>query len=236
MREVTFYHRLPPSRLIIDRAAWITAACRGKRVVHIGCVDSGLTEEKIGADRLLHGILAGVCDTVVGVDIDADGLRLMAERGIEPKYLICGDLSEDAETIVEGISLAMGACDLILCPEVLEHVPNPGAFLSGVKLIAAAFSAPVIVTVPNAFGLLRLLSVAMGIERVHSDHRAYYSWRTLSRALEDAGLTTREVLFYSRSWRGGAALNATLLRWKPQLADGLLVIAHPAVFTERTTH
>ena len=49
-----FSHKLPNVKVVSDRHPFIVNRCRGKTVLHIGCVDSGLLEERYKQGQLLH--------------------------------------------------------------------------------------------------------------------------------------------------------------------------------------
>src|SRR6266567_3930853 len=108
---------------IVDRIEYLRRRCMGKRVLHIGCLDHPeIIHERVKTGTWLHGIISSVSDLCVGIDIDSMGYDLVRrELGIENIQLL--DLSKP----LEGKDLS---ClnkinwDLILCPEMLEHITN----------------------------------------------------------------------------------------------------------------
>ncbi|MBO0181221.1 hypothetical protein J0682_30075, partial [Vibrio parahaemolyticus] len=73
--------------------------------------------------------------------------------------------------------------DVIVAGEIIEHLNNPGLFLSGVRRFMHRDSKLVITTI-NAYCAMRFFVYALrgrrGInEFVHPDHVAYYSYSTL---------------------------------------------------------
>lgn len=229
--SIAFAHVLPKTSLVCDRAGWLVDQCRNKTVLHIGCVDSGMTKERLQKGALLHERLMAVSADVIGVDIDANGIAVMESMGFS--QLLAADVSESAAYISDYITTTMGRCDLVVCGEVLEHVPNYGHFLAGVREVAATFGADVILTVPNAFSLRAALGIVAGVEIVHPDHKCYFSWKTLSVLLDQQGFHVEQTLFYSNesaSWSGAKGftkkvLNRTILRWRPYLSEGVIAVA-----------
>lgn len=225
-------HKLKAGRFIEDRRAWILDKARGCRVVHLGCTDAGFLEDKINQDMQLHAQLANACSKLIGIDIDRSGIEQLNARGYED--ILCADIARDHAQIIEEVAIRMGACDLIICGEVLEHVLNQGSFLEGVRQLAIANQATVIISVPNAFSLEGFVSVGLGVEDVHPDHKCYFSQVTLNTLLRQTGFRTVETCFYSRDRAKSRlrrilkrAIAMTVFAIRPQLADGLIVVAKP---------
>ena len=64
-----------PSAKVVDRESFILSRCHGARVLHLGCVDSGLLEERLSCGNLLHAALAKASRDLWGIDLDAAGLQ-----------------------------------------------------------------------------------------------------------------------------------------------------------------
>lgn len=71
--KTDFHHLLPKANLIRGRHPFIVDYCIGKKVLHIGCVDAGLMEERYKQNELLHQKLDKVASLLYGIDIDAGG-------------------------------------------------------------------------------------------------------------------------------------------------------------------
>ena len=141
--------RVPKVETVIGRMNFVLERCKGKKILHLGCVDEGLTEERIKKGDLLHTRLMSVAKEVLGVDISAEGIKLLKEYGID--NLIVGNI-EQLEQIEE---LNQQNFDIILLTEVLEHLNNPGLFLQGVKKLFSPDTL-MIITVPNGLRLTGL--------------------------------------------------------------------------------
>lgn len=190
-------HALPPVR-VVNREAFILEHVKGKRVV------------EFGASGALHDAVVEVATSVFGVDReDAPGVRGfdlddVRQTGLPlptPLNIASQDRTVTAERAVDHV-------DVILCGEVLEHLSNPGWFLT--RLRSHFEGVPVIVTVPNAFTASGAKWIARGFENVNLDHVAWYSPKTLATLLQRAGYVCADLYFYN----GDGAT-----------AEGLIVVA-----------
>ena len=168
---------------IVDRTEYLCEKARGKDVLHVGCADYPLTLERMSSSQFLHRRLTSSSRSCLGVDLSAEAIDAMKSAGMD--NVVCADacaLSERFEA----------EFDVIVAGEVIEHIPNPGIFMEQ----AAQCLRPggsLVVTVPNAFNILRLWGLLRGREIVHRDHCYYFSSKTLARLGELSGFRTQEV-------------------------------------------
>jgi len=236
---VNFVHSLPHVNFTVNRATWILERARDRRVIHIGCVDSGLDDGQTESANL-HRSMGEAAAFLVGVDVDAAGIDRMRAAGIDNLYV--GDVSADALLREEIVNALAGRADLIIAGEVLEHVRNAGRMLDGLREIALATGAEVVVTVPNALSFrAQLAAIRRRVELVHEDHVAYYSPVTLANAVSRSGLHVDAMLGYSytgdRVQSGPkklarSLLQSGLLKRRPHLGEGLICLCHPVVDSE----
>jgi 2-polyprenyl-3-methyl-5-hydroxy-6-metoxy-1,4-benzoquinol methylase len=229
---IKFFHSLPHVTFTENRATWIRERSAGRRVIHIGCVDAGMDGQ---SDANLHRDLVESTAFLVGVDVDTAGIERMRAAGIDNLFL--GDVATDAALRQRIVTSVSGNADLIIAGEVLEHVRNAGGLLDGLREMAVATGADVVVTVPNALAFrAQLASIRRRIELVHEDHVAYYSPVTLANAVSRAGLQVDEMLGYSyasdRVQSGPKRLarlllQSGLLKHRPHLGEGLICLCHP---------
>ena len=151
-----------------DRRLVLAALCNGKRVLHLGCADSPLTD----VDNNLHLFLQGHAAKLDGHDLDGDALQIL-----QP-HVTKGELFSRLED-------AKADYDLVLIPEVLEHVDNVRTFLAEVDRIRCR---EIVITVPDAFSCMsRHFDYASAtrtfLEAVHPDHNCWYSPYTLQNIL-----------------------------------------------------
>lgn len=182
--------RVPKVTTVMGRMDFVLDRCKGKKVLHLGCVDEGLIEERIESRELLHFKLVGIAAEVWGVDISEEGIQLLKEHGAD--NLVVGNI----ERIDEIEELKEHDFDIILLTEVLEHLNNPGLFLQGVKKLFKSDTA-MIVTVPNGLRLTGLMRQIKGYEFVHPDHNYWFSYKTVKTLMEKNGYHIEEILTYS---------------------------------------
>ena len=167
-----------PDAAVVDREQFIVDTIRGKTVI------------EFGASGALHGKITAAASVVVGVDRDRAP----------------GVIGFDLDAIGQDLPV-LAKPNWIVCGEVIEHLSNPGYFLSRLKHQYGGV--PMIITVPNAFTDVGRKTLDKGIENVNRDHVAWYSYTTLKTLLTRAGYTIRELY-----WYGG----------KPYYAQGLVVV------------
>jgi SAM-dependent methyltransferase len=211
-----------------SRWAFVLNRCRGRTVLHLGCV--GATdfpaEEKLqafGAGRVLHPRLAAVSRELVGVDNDGPAVQLLRSRLGERTILI-----GDAEHL-ENLNLDR-TFDIILCGDLLEHLSCPGRALEGARRFMATTS-ELIVSVPNSFALLANLRFTMGRFQDGAQHVATFSKFNLQTLLERHGFELKELYTaydhpaFSRPERIKLALGVPFFRLLPERGGTLLAIA-----------
>ena len=176
--------------IVIGRKKFMLDICQDKRVLHLGCVDEGLTRERLKTGTLLHAQLLAVARELYGVDISEEGLNLLRQAGIP--NLILGNV-EHLDQIPE---LREKTFDVILAPEIIEHLNNPGLFLRSAKRLFHE-NTVMIITTPNAYRVTGLGYRLKGLEFVHPDHNYWFSWSTLSSLLRKNGYQIIDSKLYS---------------------------------------
>jgi SAM-dependent methyltransferase len=185
------FHKLPRVPIVSGRQEIILRKCRGKKVLHLGCGDAGLFQERVNRGELMHQRLAEVAGELWGVDIDAHHVSCLREKGFA--NIIEGDICrlDDIEGLPEK------PFDIILASEVIEHLRNPGMFLDSVRKRMVPYETVLMITVPNPFSLDRFLWLLRGIEHIHPDHCSWFSYYTIRNILEKSGFSLEEVCVYS---------------------------------------
>jgi SAM-dependent methyltransferase len=230
--QLEMVHKLPPAR-VVDRIEYLSGLARGRRVIHVGFVDSGYEDMQAEAGTWLHQHLADVAASLVGIDVDEAGVARAKAQGFEA-YVADG---REPDVLA---SLGIEPAEVLIAGEVIEHLDDPGSFLDGLHGLLAP-GGLLVLTTPNASGLLNGFAAMAGAEINHPDHVILFSWRTLTNllgrhgwehvrtatyvpAVKQApakglgalvlGLAGRFVLFLERSIGTG---------WAPFVADGLIV-------------
>jgi len=157
--------------------------CRGKRVLHVGCADWPITDPATS----LHLALETVCAKLDGVDPHVEALEQLAPYS-------SGRLYSSLEEVTDSY-------DVVLVPEVLEHVPNVEAFFEALQNIDAS---TFFISVPDAFqcrgGHFDYLDGAQTfVEVVHPDHNVWYTPYTFANTIRKySNLNIEQMWFFNR--------------------------------------
>lgn len=140
--------------------------CAGKRVLHVGCVDWPITD----LQRSLHLQLDKICE-LDGFDINTGAFAQMQPHLHGALYSRWEDVPHDY--------------DLVLVPEVLEHVPDVQGFFAELDAVGAP---EYLITVPDAYSCMRRhfdynAGAQTFVEVVHPDHNCWYTPFTLANVL-----------------------------------------------------
>lgn len=209
-----FYHSL--NDLIhqcVNREDYLIDITKNKDVLHFGFLDTPFTKEKIESGNLLHLKIKNNAKFIYGVDIDKESLNIYQ------------NLTHDYNNIIFDIQkndlypdILLNRFDIILFPEILEHLLYPTQALQNLKnLCILNNNAKVLITVPNAFSMYGFYAAMNGIEIVHPNHYFYFSPITLKKLLNDTGFTNIRLLLY----------NSPSLNSKGITQNGLIAICSP---------
>jgi len=171
-------------RNIPDRISIIVNFCRGKNVIHVGCLDhEPLVLKKIETNTWLHKRIDEVAAKQVGIDINRSGIEFVTKNtGFHNIYF--EDVMSEKPA---GEFIQRQKWDAMILGEVLEHVNDPVCFLKKIKEKYASLVKEVLVTVPNAFAWENFRLAIKHKECINSDHRAWFSVFTLAKNLAEAG-------------------------------------------------
>jgi 2-polyprenyl-3-methyl-5-hydroxy-6-metoxy-1,4-benzoquinol methylase len=132
-------------------------------------------------------------DLCIGVDVNTRGYNFVrSELGVDNVELL--DLSAHLDN--DNLSrLRHFEWDLILCPEVLEHITNPQKVLQNLTLLAHP-GTTLVITGPNAFSFINFVNAFRRFEELNSDHNYWFTFYTLSHMLAVNGWTPSHLLYY----------------------------------------
>ena len=176
---------------------------------------------------LLHFELEKVTADLYGIDSDRDAIGLLEPHGV--KNIYWADLEN-----LDDLDLHE-TFDVIVAGEMIEHLNNPGQFLSGIRRFMNPESRLLLTTI-NAYCGMRFFYYGLRGKRgksepVHPDHVAYYSYSTLSLLLKRHDINVETFLFYDlgREHRPHNRwflniLNDICVRVAPQWADGIIAV------------
>jgi len=192
-----------------------------KKVHHLGCTDhSSIIEYKVDNGRYLHRQLSYVAQECLGIDINADAAKQLRAYGID--NIVIKDITKP------GISEILdNKWDFLLMAEMLEHVDNPVDFLRSIVKEYGKNIDRVIITVPNAFGLIHLVSViGKGVESVNYDHKYWFTPYSACKVVHESGLIIEDLIMclYENS-TPVLKENSQELMNKPILLDTIIVVA-----------
>ncbi len=192
----------------------------GRRVLHVGFADHvPLIASRVADGSWLHARLTASALACLGIDINVQAVSTARGLGFENVREL------DIFAPQAAAMFAEFKPDLVLVPDVIEHLPDPAAFLR--RLAQCLPHAEFVVTVPNALSLRNAVQALRGAEGINTDHRAWFSPFTLLKVLADAGLQSQNLHGCAVSASGsikGRLLRA-LTQWNPIWSDVLLVRA-----------
>jgi SAM-dependent methyltransferase len=144
------------------REELILDTCAGKRVLDIGCVDHAAAQ--VGGERWLHGRVASVASSCVGLDLHHEGVERMRELGYDAEVV---DITEPPPA-----RLVDDPFDVVVAGELIEHLTAPIALFE----FAARVLVPggtLVLTTPNPFAPWRARAGQLGIVWENADHLVY---------------------------------------------------------------
>jgi 2-polyprenyl-3-methyl-5-hydroxy-6-metoxy-1,4-benzoquinol methylase len=194
---------------------------RGKSVLHVGCTDHlEIIEIKLQSNNLLHQQLSCVASACLGIDIDEKAAGYLRARGFE--NILIADITQP------GISqIAAARWDYLLLADILEHIDDPVSFLKAIAVHYKNNIGGVIITAPNAFGLIHMsAALGDGIESVNRDHRYWFTPYTLCKVAYRAGLIPDNIIMCANEYAEISEAFREVLLDKPILMDTIILEAH----------
>jgi len=192
-RNSRFFQRLDWVGAPASRPDYLLELSRGRRVLHFGFLDSPFTAERTQGNLLLHQRLRETASFLFGLDIDAGSLELYCH--------LTGDRDNavlDIQQPLPPADFLANRYEVILFPEVLEHLLHPGAAMANLREICRRNpGSKLCITTPNAFSLLAFFTAVGGNELVHPDHYYYFSPMTLRKMVLDTGFKLDEMRLYA---------------------------------------
>lgn len=152
-------------KLFGSRESELCSFCENKKVLHVGCTDYPFAGES-GLHKALDQ-----CAHTDGVDVDKNGIDRF-------KKIFSGNFYYSLDEVND-------TYDIVLLPEVIEHVGDVGSFLSQIDKIKFD---TLIATVPDVLSCYNNYHFELinnqYVEAVHPDHFAWYSPYTLKNIIE----------------------------------------------------
>ena len=167
-----------------ERVRAMISLTSGPRVLHVGACGN-VKPKRV---QMPHFAQAGLVDagfSVLATDINEDGLRWMRdEMGYEVAYLDAQRIDPEGEKF-----------DTIFAGELIEHLPNPGLFLTGCAT-RLKDDGVLVLSTPNPFTLIHLLLYTFRFPRgFNPEHCCWFDRQTLEQLLAASGYAVRELVF-----------------------------------------
>jgi len=178
-----------------DRIAYLRSLASGKRVLDLGVVDH--TSRTDRSEWWLHGQLAEVAGELLGIDIVADEIELLKQKGFN---VACMDVTAGM--------LPEGTWDLIVAGELVEHLGSPGGLFEAASALLAE-DGTFVLTSPNPYAPWRVYQNLRGRPYENADHALLLSSWGITELAERSGLRLR-------SFRG---IGARPVGWKARCLD-----------------
>lgn len=183
MNQSRFLTKVRKFQMEFNRNSYLMNRVKNHSVLHAGCTDYPITNERIKSNNLLHSYLTKAASHLVGIDNSIDGINTLKENGFSNVVLM------DAENIT-----LQEKFDFVVAGDVLEHMNNPGKFLEKVTGLLNP-QGRLIVGVPNAFSFNIFKLVVSGKEPTHKDHTYYFSVKTLTELCSRYDLIPVKLIF-----------------------------------------
>lgn len=171
--------KIPPLEYV-SREHCLCEQAAGKKVLHLGCVgDRRLSD----GERTLHEKLSDRSRELWGVDLNAAGIQVLADK--VPAFrdrLLVGD----ACRLGELSGRLPGPFDIIIAGDIIEHLTNPADLFCSCEPFLGQRGV-LLVTTPNALGLLNVLRAWRGEERSTVYHTCWFSFSTLDEMARRVG-------------------------------------------------
>ncbi len=193
-----------------------------RTVLHLGCTDHiEIIDNKLRSGLYLHKQLTRVTSKCLGIDINKEAVEHLKKNGIN--NVILRDITQP--NIIE---IKDEKWDFLLMAEVLEHIDNPVEFLKVIMKNYGSNIESLIITVPNAFGLIHMGNVLnTGTEVINSDHKYWFTPYTLWKVIYEAGLVLDDMIMCLYENSINVLLkNTDMLLNKPILLDTIVAICH----------
>ncbi len=141
--------------------------CEGRRVLHVGCTDWPITDPA----RSLHVALEAKCAQLDGFDVHPEAFESLRPH-------VRGEFFSDWAEV-------KGSYDVLLVPEVIEHVGDVEGFL---KQLDAVDAPHIVLTAPDAYQCFKRhfeyqSDAEVFVEVVHPDHNCWYTAYTLTNVI-----------------------------------------------------
>ena len=155
-----FIQKISTENIEEPRFQYFEDICKDKKVLHIGCADDMF----FSPTQNLHINLSTKCKELHGLDISLDGIKKLKEHFNGKYFTSIKDCDKEY--------------DIILIPEVIEHIDNLKIFLDDVFSLNYK---QMIITAPNIMHYSKEMIQEENAftEIIHPDHKYWFSPYTM---------------------------------------------------------
>ena len=165
----------------MDKTDYIIEKCKHLKTLDIGCVggwDYGIE----GMKNSLHLKLRESIPNLTGVDMVEEGVESLNKLGANCHVSLAEDVPE----------LGLGKFEAILIGDIIEHIPDPCAFLKSLRPILTD-DGIIVCTTPNALSYTYPLMRLLGMEVTRYQHTAWYCTITIQNIFLYAGYNALDI-------------------------------------------
>jgi hypothetical protein len=206
----------------------LTGSTQGRSVLHLGAVGETCadTETRVAhAPNSVHAHITRVSARCVGVDSDEPAVRVLTERGIFDN-LVCADVTK-----LRRADVPLERIDVVVAGDIIEHLENPGELLDTLNPLMDR-DAKLVITCPNAAGLMIFLRHSAGRAVDGTDHVCSFNIFTLANLLHRKGWQVEHAAtcYQARAASDGGLgfrVGRRLFRALPRFGGTLYLTASP---------
>ena len=190
--------------VIKDRVSYIRNLATCLDVLDVGCTGKKADGRVVLASSL-HQQLTPVCKSLLGVDTDVEGVRLMKKEGFKV-------ISDDITSMQLNQKF-----DLIIAGEIIEHLLNPSLALENLGTHLRQDGKLVLTTCNPFYYRQQSKIIRRGKIQVHQEHTAWYDPLTIGVMLNNSGFRIVQGIWLAstRKWNVFKVLGYWRRYWNP---------------------
>jgi SAM-dependent methyltransferase len=186
-----------PENFAVRRDYLLAKVGPGDRVLDLGCGEGAFT-----------AALAAAGASPVGVEVAAEPVdRARARHPSLEFVLLDGEPTQDSRS--DGLPFRRSSFDVVWAGELIEHLRDPAAMLEEIRRVLAGTGRLVLSTPDHPLPLRLWLALSRSAFDAHfdprGDHLRFFTARTLSLMLEDAGFDRPRIERRHRTLLASAA-------------------------------
>lgn len=160
----------------------IAPLIKNKVVLDVGCVDHDISSAN--EKRLWnHWFIRLTARRVVGIDIEGESIEKMKRMGLNAHLMSAEKISYKNKF------------DVVFAGELIEHLPNPGLFLTSAKR-ALKHGGKIILSTPNTYSVnrfVRVLQLRSNEPPQNEDHTMCFTPKNLETLAGKCGLSIKKL-------------------------------------------